>query len=155
MKAEAEGLTKEVKSMLSQGLAESLGVPQDLRHPFQVKVVGWVAEILNATGVALAHELEAAEKKFAEADGEKAKREAVEAEAKALLTAKSEATKQAKEAAAEATGAAATGAIKALKKALAEANAATAEGDAELEGHVAQKARLEAALNDDFSAAKD
>jgi SWI/SNF-related matrix-associated actin-dependent regulator 1 of chromatin subfamily A len=155
MKAETEGLTKDVKSMLSQGLAESLGVPQDLRHPFQVKVVGWVAEILNATGVALAQELEAAEKKFAEADGEKAKREATEAEAKAVLTAKAEATHHAKKAAAEATGAAATGEIKALKKALAEANAATEEGDAELERHVAQKARLEAALNDEFSVAKE
>merc|ERR1719238_4343 len=103
---------------------ESLGVPEDSRHPIQEKVVSWIKETLGQVEESLKKDIEAAEQKTSEADSEKAQRAEAETAAKDELQSKVQVTVEKKEAVK-----AAVLAHKAAKAALASSRLAQEEGD--------------------------
>lgn len=142
-------LPDEPKKMLTCNLMESLGVPEDSRHPIQEKVVSWIKETLGQVEESLKKDIEAAEQKTSEADSEKAQRAEAETAAKDELQSKVQVAVEKKEAVK-----AAVLAHKAAKAALASSRLAQEEGDKSAGEAEAKKEALKAILADAFAPLK-
>lgn len=94
----AEGFPAHVVAMLGENLVHCLGQAKEERHEFQVKVSGMVHEVLNSIQAKLEASIAAAESKVAQADTEKASREALAEAAKDTAASKAAAATAAKEA---------------------------------------------------------
>lgn len=146
---EHDSLPIVVRRMLSSQLVNSIGVPKDERHAVQEQVVIWVGEVIESTQSTLEQNIEIAEAKMADADGEKANLEAAVSKASADHTAKLELletkTAAVKESSTE---------VKLKEKCLRDAEVLLADGDTELLKSVTKKQQMDEMMSEAFAKLK-
>lgn len=139
----AESYPTDALKIVSENLTRCLGVPKEDRHPFQVKIIEMVGEVLSSVEASFQQNVGNAEDILSKASSEKAAREHALEAAASDFSSTTEATEAAKLALDQGTEASRAG-----KVVLAEAETAQNQSNKELEDSRDKRAKLESALTE-------
>jgi len=147
---EAEGYPEATLQMLASSVQSCFGTPKDSRHMVQNAVIDMISEVLASIEANHVKKINELKTKIAEADAEKARRQAVADAAAVTRTEKAEAAKAAEVALEEMLAAEATATTESQ-----EAQAQQKIGDAELSKAESRKVAAEDAMSKAFEPLKD